>query len=380
MAYDRRHNARRQPLRVIRLIAGALLLCTFMAAHAARFVPPERLWFLQLLAPVTPWLGIGVLGLILVAALRGEWVVACVYALSWSTLTFLPALSIECLPSLSGVTYSLTVITFNANTQFAGAKDDSMRALLQEEKPHIVALQEVPLGRVPETGGTLGVPLVQPLLEGQAFQPAWPLSPERAVLVQPTFSRLPARGSLEEVFTRSTTGLWRSGGVNRMVYEWEGRDIAIYNVHLHSFSGNRPWQHEEGQRRRIFSWTAWKTALGSYREDFATRALQARALKDVLDAEPLPFLVCGDLNSTPYNWVYAHLSHGLWDVFKEAGSGWGATFHAQFPVIRIDFVLASKEWAVLGAHVNKTIVSDHIPVVAKLVLRHPPETDITEER
>ena len=370
MAYDRWLSALGQPLRLARLVGGGVLLGAFAAAHAARFVPPERLWFLQLIAPVAPWLDLGVVGLLLFAALRGRWRVACVCALCWSAVILLPTLNrIERLPPVPEIASVLTVITFNANTQFAGAKDRPMRDLLQEGKPHIVVFQEVPLGRVPETGGTLGVPLVQPLLKGREFKPAWPLMPERAVLVQPTFSRLPARGPLEEVFGRSTTGLWKSGGVNRTVYAWEGSDIAVYNVHLHSFNGNRPWQHQEGRRRRIFSWVAWKAALGSYREDFAARALQARALKEVLDAETLPFLVCGDLNSTPYNWVYAYLSRGLQDAFRRAGTGWGATFPAPLPLVRIDFVLASNEWEVLNAHVSRTVVSDHIPVVAKLVLR-----------
>jgi endonuclease/exonuclease/phosphatase family metal-dependent hydrolase len=112
----------------------------------------------------------------------------------------------------------------------------------------------------------------------------------------------------------------------------------------------------------------WKEALRAYRNDFRVRAEQARVLKQHLKAEPHPFIVCGDFNSTPYTWVYAHVTRGLQDAFSQKGRGWSATYPARFPLVRIDYILASKEWGVRGAHVDRTVSSDHLPVVAELVL------------
>src|SRR5690606_23433143 len=139
--------------------------------------------------------------------------------------------------------------------------------------------------------------------------------------------------------------------------EWEGQPIAIYNVHLHSFGPERPWK--DGA---LLSPKAWRAALRAYQDDFRHRAEQARQLRRWLEREPLPFLVCGDLNSTPANWVYGHIARGLQDSFRAKGEGWGMTFPATWPLVRIDYVLASPHWRVHRAFVYDGLSSDHRPV------------------
>ena len=158
-------------------------------------------------------------------------------------------------------------------------------------------------------------------------------------------------------------GLWERGGVTRNEVEWQGQRIAVFNVHLHSFGSQRPWKDGASLSPR-----AWKAALRSYRDDFRRRAEQARQLRRWLDEEPLPFLVCGDFNSTPANWAYGHISRGFRDSFGSGGEGWGMTFPARLPLVRIDYVLASPHWGVRRAYVYDGLSSDHRPVVAELVL------------
>ncbi len=89
-------------------------------------------------------------------------------------------------------------------------------------------------------------------------------------------------------------------------------------------------------------------------------------IRAMLAQETLPLIVSGDFNSTPHNWVYYGLADGLVDAFRVAGRGWGATYHADFPVARIDHVLVSRAWKVVQAHVSKAPYSDHLPLVVRL--------------
>lgn len=352
-------------------LSSGTLLISFVAAYSARAIAPEDLWMLQLVAPAAPWLSGVVLLLIALGTLTRRWTYVILFGLIWCAVMLGTSGGWD-LSSKSGEAGSgLVVASFNGNTRVAGANAKGMQALLSETGPHVVALQEVQLRSVPETGGAIGLPLVQPLLDGGAYAPAWPQPPIPMVTMQPTFSRLPHRGGLEMVFGwKVKKGVWASGIVNRMTYEWEGQAIALYNVHLHSFSGKRPWERRDGQRR-WWSPAAWKEALRAYKGDFEIRAEQARALKQLLDEEPLPFVVCGDLNSTPYNWVYRHVSDGLLDAFREQGRGLGMTFPARFPAVRIDYVFASPDWEVRQARTTKAVFSDHLPVVVELALRTP---------
>ena len=81
-----------------------------------------------------------------------------------------------------------------------------------------------------------------------------------------------------------------------------------------------------------------------------------------------PFLACGDFNTPAHGQVYAGLRAVFGNAFEEAGSGFGYTFPARFPLVRIDHV-----W-LRGAHATSARVpvswaSDHRPLVVDVALR-----------
>src|SRR5690625_5969033 len=81
----------------------------------------------------------------------------------------------------------------------------------------------------------------------------------------------------------------------------------------------------------------------------------------MIEAEDVPVIIAGDLNSTPNNLVYRRLADGRQDVFRRAGRGWGMTYHNRLPVVRIDFILVGPEWDVVDAYVPRVWLSDHRP-------------------
>ena len=363
------------------IVAGITGLA-LVGASAARFVPPETLWLLQVFAIGLPAFASALLTLAFVAGLRGRWRLVAVYLLPVGLTLALPMLTSERDGVLAGETVGevipLRVVSFNAKPEAIGQGEAAFQSMLAEEQPHIVALQEFPL-RAFAAGEVSGSRLLAPLLKDRAYALARPAQSGDANIARPVFSRIEPVGHadfLPSPFGLTRDPLWTSGGLTHASYQWEGVTIAVYNVHLHSFSGKRPW--EEGWRRAL-SPGAWAEALRAYRTDFLTRAEQARVIRRLIDAETRPFLVLGDFNSTPGSWVYTHLSRGLRDAFGRAGSGWGATFPARLPLIRIDFVLASGEWEVRRAYVSKTVASDHAPMVAELVLHSARGLRLEEE-
>ena len=108
-----------------------------------------------------------------------------------------------------------------------------------------------------------------------------------------------------------------------------------------------------------------------YRADPSVRETQVDDTLAVLsdDAGESRVLV-GDLNATPEAPELAPLWSILTDAWAAApAAGTGLTYPAITPTKRIDYVTASSEVEVVASHVPETTASDHLPVVADLVVR-----------
>lgn len=108
-----------------------------------------------------------------------------------------------------------------------------------------------------------------------------------------------------------------------------------------------------------------------YRADPSVRQTQVEETLDILadDAGESRVLV-GDLNATPEAPELAPLWPILTDTWAAApAAGTGLTYPAITPTKRIDYVTASTEVEVVASHVPETAASDHLPVVADLVVR-----------
>lgn len=92
---------------------------------------------------------------------------------------------------------------------------------------------------------------------------------------------------------------------------------------------------------------------------FATREREIRALVDALGKAGGPAIVAGDFNNPPAGENYDLLTGALTDL----GTGAGGTFPSKLPLLRIDYVFATREWEAESAKVISTTVSDHRPLV-----------------
>lgn len=145
--------------------------------------------------------------------------------------------------------------------------------------------------------------------------------------------------------------------------------IRFYNVHLQS---NRVTQTTEkvigkGELDEEETWHDIGFVLDRVGNATEVRAEQAQRLREHMMACKHPIVLCGDFNDTPNSFVYALLSEGLSDTFREKGLGLGTTFAGVLPMLRIDYVLAENKFTTYSCRVGRdSDFSDHYPVFVAL--------------
>ncbi|MBX6390550.1 MAG: endonuclease/exonuclease/phosphatase family protein [Frankia sp.] len=111
-------------------------------------------------------------------------------------------------------------------------------------------------------------------------------------------------------------------------------------------------------------------------DDYAARwRAQMAELRSLASQSSTPLVLAGDFNATRDHRPFRRLlDTGLRDAHDVANAGWGPTWNVASmlpPLLRIDHVLASPEFAVTGYRRGAEIGSDHLPLVVDLALRDP---------
>lgn len=236
---------------------------------------------------------------------------------------------------------TLTVMTYNV--LFDNGDAAAIAASISGAAPDLIAFQEL-------------TPLLAQQLEqeiGARYLHRTPLHPADCHAEAAVWSRYPLQveGVDEEVLCR----------VRPVVVDLDGRAARVVNVHAWSYAGLDRESVERG-----FRW----------------RREQIAWVLDLVEGQPEPLILLGDLNSAPTHEVYRTLSARFTDAFREAGWGLGHTFPTTggqlgpIPhpdrLVRIDYVFHSDDWRAEVAWVGEWDgQSDHRPVVARLRLPSP---------
>lgn len=109
--------------------------------------------------------------------------------------------------------------------------------------------------------------------------------------------------------------------------------------------------------------------------DPTTRDSQIDRIFDQLEpllAQHKPVILAGDFNTTQWEPTYLKLTNNLQDTYLKGGLGWGATWRPfaladhKYPVLRIDYILASPDVVPLKVRVDCTPRgSDHCSVTGQ---------------
>jgi endonuclease/exonuclease/phosphatase family metal-dependent hydrolase len=334
------------------LLAGVYLVG--LAAYLGlRLVLGGRFWWLALLNDFAVVLFLPLpVALIVGGFLRSRWALAGGVALFlvaglWFGPYFLPK---------GGVTPAgpvLDVVTLNVWGHNARLQD--VEQWLREVDAGLVLMQEIP-----ERYANNGVPELEDLYPYQISQPTSERPWGNLLLSRyPILSaeRLPGDG----VPARQ-----------RFTIDFDGRIIAVYNVHLAMpIGGNtRP---AGGPADFVL-----RTAAGY---DHSARDAEIGRLLERLEAEPYPFVVAGDFNMSEQAVIYGQVAARMGDAFREAGTGWGASWPIRIvdelprfipPLLRVDYIWHSARFRALDSYRGPELGSDHLPFYARLELQAEP--------
>lgn len=241
---------------------------------------------------------------------------------------------------------TLTIATFNLEVDRGGFTEnvDAFGAWLDANNVDVVVFQETPNSLLDE-----GFPT---LTETYTYVPQ---------------SDLRREGLRKSLLTRYPTQPAEQNEIyQRVVIEFEGQQIALYNVHF-------AWPFLDEPRFDIDTGSGWLNLLLKY--DEADRNDQLEAFLDVIEAEELPYIVAGDFNTSQHSIIYSALAVEMEDSYRVASSGLGATWPTDRygplvpPLLRIDYVWYDDDaFQAVRSEVGPEFGSDHLPLFAQLEL------------
>ena len=172
-----------------------------------------------------------------------------------------------------------------------------------------------------------------------------------------------SRGPILSWQRRDPMDIWRQGGAGfiiRAVVSTPAGPMRVGLVHL----------------------ATPRHALGNYfdlselpKQGPLTRANMAQrdeesmlARQWIMQGEALPTVIAGDFNLTVESAIYKQHWGDLRNAFGRAGWGTGYTKHTRRWGVRIDHILTSDDVGTHASFVGKDVGSDHLPLIADLVL------------
>ncbi|MDI2132380.1 endonuclease/exonuclease/phosphatase family protein [Yinghuangia seranimata] len=295
--------------------AYAVLVALLMAGHS--LVPNTPGQIGSLLETFLPWTGFLIVPVLLGAALRRSWtalVAAVLPAVVWLAM-FGGALFGS---GGGGGPYDLRVVTHNINAENPDPAGTA-RSLLNAGAD-VVALEEIPSGQRGRYGAVLDGAYAHHASEGTVA----------------LWSRFPIQN-----VTPVDVGMGWTRALRAELATPKGT-VAVYVAHLAS------------------------VRFGPGGFGISQRDDTVKRLAQYVDADPARHVVLlGDLNGTVADRGLKPLTDGLTDAQDAAGSGFGFTWPASFPMAAIDHVLVRGLHTVDASVLPKTS-SDHRPVKADL--------------
>ncbi len=172
-----------------------------------------------------------------------------------------------------------------------------------------------------------------------------------------TLSRLKSVGKGKVLFEDSSNLALYSD------YVAEGRKFRVYNCHFESYaiSMSNIWKSVTGDSEML-----QKTEM-KYRKSIVRRPKQVSDVLAHIEESPVEAVVCGDFNDNPMSYTYHRMSRGRKDTFVESGRGFGASYSAFWPLLRIDYVFIPEDWRSMEHRTDRVRFSDHFPVVTEIV-------------
>lgn len=230
----------------------------------------------------------------------------------------------------------LRVITYNAGE--GGTREEAVARLVDREGPDVLVVDEW------RDAGTALLPKL-----GKNWHVAEHISTA-------VFSRFPIK-SVRRLGAEHLRKHWRAPAL-KCELETPYGIIYVVGVHLET-------------PREGLEALCWSPLRGGAEMDQTTadRRLESELASQMAAEVEGPVVIAGDFNMPVESTIYRQYWQNWQNAFSIAGLGYGQTKFTRFFGVRIDHVLASSEWEVLGARVGANLGGDHRPLLVDLQLR-----------
>lgn len=257
----------------------------------------------------------------------------------------------------------LTLATYNVNSfnhEHTGYSCKEIAAHMRDLKADILCFQEFGIHT------EFDVDSIRKVLADWPYYYI-PSSPEGKHLLQlAVFSRFPISGAQLISYPNSNNCSLQCD------IEINSRKIRLLNNHLQTTEVSRNKRKLEKELRKDDTQRAERALLTlteGLQENFKKRAAQATHIEQLVNASPLPCLVCGDFNSLPSSYVYQTMKgNKLKDGFQSSGHGYMYTFKYFKHLLRIDYIFHSPQLEGMDYFSPDWEYSDHNPVVMRVKL------------
>ncbi len=222
---------------------------------------------------------------------------------------------------------------FTCNMHYGRGDPEPLETLVDELAPDIAAIQEWGASER-STFRTKG---------------GWHVHESRALFVA---SRHPIRN----VVQLGADSMDEQGAVTRYDLDTPLGVVHLFSLHLATvLHGVTDTIHDK------------KGGEGELEANIRRRWEQSRYIADQANEIKGPLLLVGDFNTPPQSAIFARVWDDYHDAFGWAGTGWGYTFFGSRTMVRIDHILAGKNWYCRSCRVGPHVGSPHRPVIADLV-------------
>lgn len=341
-------------IRLIELYIIVLIICiagiTILGAYTAYFDPRNY--------NIIPYIGL-VLPFLLICDIIGS-----IYLLVIRKFILAIFVSISFFIGFDGAGYNLNniikaasssqskdirIMTFNIGENQSNRDDPenlkNISQFIEDENIDIVCIQEYPTDK--ETDDSL-----KDYLSFMPFQTF--IGNNSEYLRVAIFSRFPILSVKPFLFKGSNNSAISANlSINDKI-------IKLICAHLQTTNFN--------QTLRYSKYKISYQAISKMNENRMIRADQTDIIKEEIRTSDLPLIFCGDMNDPPASYTYKQIKQCLTDGFNDCGKGIGYTYRGFFRLLRIDYILYSKDFKGVRYKSPNKPYSDHNPVIMDLSL------------
>jgi endonuclease/exonuclease/phosphatase family metal-dependent hydrolase len=148
-------------------------------------------------------------------------------------------------------------------------------------------------------------------------------------------------------------------------------ELAVYDLHpISPRTGMYALRGKKGLRGELSTGSFFRAEhAANMQHDSALRALQVHSVAEMAAGEKIPVIIGGDTNLPTLSPVFGRELSRFVDGFSSSGFGFGYTYPARLPWMRIDRILTSQDLVFTRFAVGCRGASDHLCVVADLARR-----------